>query len=56
VHNKRASKERKFAKKIKRVEGEGKEVEPPESTPLWAISREWIETRQQSIANYVNMR
>ncbi|KAK3745415.1 hypothetical protein QZH41_010239 [Actinostola sp. cb2023] len=39
VHLKRSNKERRLAKKIKRTEGEAKEVEPPENTPLWAISQ-----------------
>ena len=43
VHNKRASKDPKLAKKIKRIVGEPKAVDPPANTPLWAVSHEWLE-------------
>jgi hypothetical protein len=48
VHNKRTVKENKYAKKIKRVQGEEKEAEPPANTPLWAISAEWLKCRKEN--------
>ncbi|CAB3993102.1 zinc finger MYM-type 1-like, partial [Paramuricea clavata] len=50
VHNKRTVKE-KYAKKIKRVQGEEKEAEPPANTPRWAISAEWLKCRKENEDN-----
>ena len=33
---------------IKRAVGDEKVVEPPENTPLWAISNEWLERNKEN--------
>ncbi|KXJ07027.1 hypothetical protein AC249_AIPGENE22872 [Exaiptasia diaphana] len=46
IHKKRSSKQPKFAKKVKRLVGEEKDVGPPTGTPVWAISQDWLKEKQ----------
>jgi len=48
VHEKRTSKDPKYTKRIKRVVGAAKEMDPPNVIPLWAICDEWTRERQAS--------
>ena len=46
-HEKKTQKDPKYTKRICRKVGSKKEVDPPNATPLWAISEEWSKEQQR---------
>ncbi|KXJ05759.1 zinc-regulated protein 8 [Exaiptasia diaphana] len=54
IHMKRSNRQPKFTKRVKRVAGEEKDIDPPAGTPTWAISQDWLREKEVLLQEEAN--